>query len=58
MMLNIPALFATLDLAREARRQLEGPVNKSLVLERLLWQLQAASVRVRESDRQQVARPE
>lgn len=39
--LNIRALFEALDLVREARGLAESPVNKSLVLERLLWRLAA-----------------
>jgi DNA polymerase-3 subunit delta' len=41
--LNIEALFALLDAVREARSLAETPVNKSLVLERLLWRLTAAA---------------
>ena len=41
--LNIRALFEVLDLLREARSQAESPVNKSLVLERLLWRLAGAA---------------
>lgn len=41
--LNIRALFEVLDLLREARAMAESPVNKSLVLERLLWRLAAAA---------------
>jgi DNA polymerase-3 subunit delta' len=37
--LNIRALFEALDLVREARGLAESTVNKSLVLERLLWRL-------------------
>jgi DNA polymerase-3 subunit delta' len=37
--LNIRALFEALDLVREARGLAETTVNKSLVLERLLWRL-------------------
>ena len=40
--LNIRALFEALDLVREARGLAESTVNKSLVLERLLWRLAAA----------------
>lgn len=50
--LNIRALFETLDLVREARSFVESPVNKALLLERLLWRLPAiASTRARESTR-------
>ncbi len=53
MALNIRALFEALDLVREARGFLEGPVNKALALERLLWRLQAAAgTRPRESIRE------
>jgi hypothetical protein len=41
--LNIQPLFALLDAVREARSLAETPVNKSLVLERLLWRLTAAA---------------
>jgi DNA polymerase-3 subunit delta' len=41
--LNIQALFALLDAVREARSLAETPVNKALVLERLLWRLTAAA---------------
>ena len=41
--LNIRALFEVLDLVREARSLAESPVNKSLVIERLLWRLAAAA---------------
>ncbi len=41
--LNIQALFALLDAVREARSLAETPVNKSLVIERLLWRLTAAA---------------
>lgn len=37
--LNIRQLFAALDAVREARALAESPVNKTLVLERLLWML-------------------
>lgn len=37
--LNIRQLFAALDAVREARVLAETPVNKTLVLERLLWML-------------------
>jgi DNA polymerase-3 subunit delta' len=37
--LNIRQLFAALDAVREARALAETPVNKTLVLERLLWML-------------------
>ena len=40
--LNIRALFEALDLVHEARGLAESTVNKSLVLERLLWRLAAA----------------
>jgi len=53
MPLNIRALFETLDLVHEARGFVESPVNKALVLERLLWRLPAlAGKRARESIRQ------
>jgi len=53
MPLNIPALFDALDLVREARGFFEGPVNKALALERLLWRLQAAAgTRSRDSIRE------
>ncbi len=49
MPLNIRALFEALDLVREARSFVESPVNKALVLERLLWRLPAiAGMRARE----------
>lgn len=52
MPLNIRALFEALDLVREARSFVESPVNKALVLERLLWRLPAiAGTRVREAVR-------
>jgi DNA polymerase III subunit delta' len=41
MPLNIRTLFEVLDLVREARSFVESPVNKALVLERLLWRLPA-----------------
>jgi DNA polymerase-3 subunit delta' len=37
--LNIRQLFAALDAVREARMLAETPVNKTLVLERLMWML-------------------
>lgn len=40
--LNIRQLFAALDAVREARVLAESPVNKTLVLERLLWMLASA----------------
>lgn len=40
--LNIRQLFAALDAVREARVLAETPVNKTLVLERLLWMLASA----------------
>ena len=40
--LNIRALFEALDGVREARRLEDTPVNKALLLERLLWRLTAA----------------
>jgi DNA polymerase-3 subunit delta' len=40
--LNIRQLFAALDAVREARALAETPVNKTLVLERLLWMLASA----------------
>jgi DNA polymerase-3 subunit delta' len=53
MPLNIRALFETLDLVREARSFVESPVNKALVIERLLWRLPAvAGTRARESVRE------
>jgi DNA polymerase-3 subunit delta' len=52
MPLNIRALFEALDLVREARSFVESPVNKALVLERLLWRLPAiAGSRAREAVR-------
>ncbi len=51
--LNARALFEALDLVREARSFVESPVNKALVLERLLWRLQAVGgARARESIRE------
>lgn len=41
--LNIRALFEALDLVREARSLAESTVNKSLVLERLLWRFAPAA---------------
>ncbi len=53
MPLNIRALFESLDLVREARGFAESPVNKALLLERLLWRLLAvAGTRARESIRE------
>jgi DNA polymerase-3 subunit delta' len=53
MPLNMRALFEALDLVREARGFVESPVNKALVLERLLWRLPAvAGTRPRESIRE------
>lgn len=40
--LNIRQLFGALDAVREARVLAESPVNKTLVLERLLWMLASA----------------
>jgi DNA polymerase-3 subunit delta' len=40
--MNIRQLFAALDATREARRLADTPVNKTLVLERLLWMLASA----------------
>lgn len=45
--LNIRALFEALDLVRDARRLEDSPVNKALLLERLLWGLVAAGGRTR-----------
>ena len=39
---NIQALFGLLDAVREARALADAPLNKALVLERLLWRLAAA----------------
>jgi hypothetical protein len=39
---NIRALFAALDATREAVALAETPVNKTMVLERLLWMLSSA----------------
>ncbi|MFO1427536.1 MAG: hypothetical protein U1F11_11315 [Steroidobacteraceae bacterium] len=39
---NIQALFGLLDAVREARALADAPLNKVLVLERLLWRLAAA----------------
>jgi DNA polymerase-3 subunit delta' len=53
MPLNIRTLFEVLDLVREARGLVESPVNKALLLERLLWRLPGvAGARVRESNRE------
>ncbi len=57
MPLNIRALFEALDLVREARSFLESPVNKALLLERLLWRLAAVSgTRARGSNRESATR--
>ncbi len=40
--MNIRQLFAALDVTREARSLADTPVNKTLVLERLLWMLASA----------------
>lgn len=40
--MNIRQLFAALDATREARALVETPVNKTLLLERLLWMLASA----------------
>jgi DNA polymerase-3 subunit delta' len=39
---NIRAMFEILDAIHEARRLVESPLNRSLILERLLWQLTSA----------------
>jgi DNA polymerase-3 subunit delta' len=40
--MNMRQLFAVLDATREARRLLETPINRTLLLERLLWMLASA----------------
>jgi DNA polymerase-3 subunit delta' len=50
--LNIRALFEALDLVREARRLEDSPVNKALLIERLLWGLAAAGGRARSDARE------
>ena len=50
--LNIRALFDALDLVREARRLEDSPVNKPLLIERLLWVLAAAGRRGRPQARE------
>lgn len=41
--LNIRALFELLDEVREMRHLIDAPLNRSLVLERLLWRLSATT---------------
>ncbi len=50
--LNIRALFEALDLVREARRLEDSPVNKALLVERLLWGLASAGGRARSDARE------
>jgi DNA polymerase-3 subunit delta' len=51
--LNIRSLFEALELVREARRLEDSPVNKALLLERLLWALATAGGRMRARVREQ-----